>query len=249
MKVIQKIICIFFVCLICLFGIKKYNQKINQNEVYLLGKIMYIEANDSNIQNDEEKENLVNATYKQTGVVSCIDLNNRFISVGHSIGNGNALNGNCYKANGYYINRSSNEKIGTIKTCVDTSKKIGEISENLEIGIVGSVDKNYNLKNNKSIKVASMFQVKKEKAKIYLDLEDFNKKYYDIEIISIDYLESSKNIKFKVIDEDLIKLTGGLVQGMSGTPIIQNDKIIGIFNSISLTNPKVGYGVFIDKFF
>ena len=54
-----------------------------------------------------------------------------------------------------------------------------------------------------------------------------------------------KTFKIRIVDEDLLKETGGIVQGMSGTPIIQNNKIIGAVSHALENNPKIGYGVYI----
>ena len=70
---------------------------------------------------------------------------------------------------------------------------------------------------------------------------------YDIEILKIENQTSPspKTFKIKIVDEDLLRDTGGIVQGMSGTPIIQNGKIIGAVSHALENNPKVGYGVYI----
>ena len=68
---------------------------------------------------------------------------------------------------------------------------------------------------------------------------------YEIEIIQIDTSHSTKNILFKIKDPELLKNTGGVVAGMSGSPIIQNDKIIGAVTHVVVNEPDKGYGIFI----
>ena len=70
-------------------------------------------------------------------------------------------------------------------------------------------------------------------------------KYYDIEITKIDEYAKIKNISFKITDKELLDKTGGVVQGMSGSPIMQNGKIIGAVTHVIIDNPTIGYGLFI----
>jgi len=75
------------------------------------------------------------------------------------------------------------------------------------------------------------------------------REYYDIKITYVDYLaiNSNKGLYIEVTDPDLLELTGGIVQGMSGSPIIQNGKIIGAVTHVLINDPKCGYGIFIEK--
>ena len=68
---------------------------------------------------------------------------------------------------------------------------------------------------------------------------------FDINILSIDSSSQTKNILFEITDQDLLSKTGGVVQGMSGSPIIQNNKIIGAVNYVIVNDTKKGYGIFI----
>ena len=70
---------------------------------------------------------------------------------------------------------------------------------------------------------------------------------YKIEILKVDKKENSlKNILFEIKDEELLEKTGGVVQGMSGSPIIQNGKLVGIVSHVTLENPAVGYAVYAE---
>lgn len=247
MKFLKNFICILFILLTVNVFISSYNKKINSITVKLLGKLVYVEAN-ADIQSNTENDKLLNATYQNTGIVTCIDNDNRFISIGHSIANGKNVSGKCYQTRKYDIEKSEEGNIGNLITNVDVSNQLGSIENNTKIGVTGEVSDRYNF-NGKSIKLGSRFEIKNGKAKLYLDLENVSKKYFDIEITSVNYLSTTKNIGIKVVDEDLINLTGGLVKGMSGTPIIQDGKLIGVFSCILQSDQHKGYGVFIDKFF
>lgn len=70
---------------------------------------------------------------------------------------------------------------------------------------------------------------------------------FDIEITKINDTSDIKNITFKITSDDIINLTGGVIQGMSGSPIVQNDKLVGVLTHVIVDNPYTGYGLFIDK--
>ena len=75
---------------------------------------------------------------------------------------------------------------------------------------------------------------------------NFHKKY-DVQIDEINYLFSTQNIGIKVTSESLIKMSGGIVQGMSGAPLIQNGNLIGAINCVNINDPLDAYAIFIDK--
>ena len=70
---------------------------------------------------------------------------------------------------------------------------------------------------------------------------------YEIDIEIVDCDADDKNIEFHVIDNDLLELTGGVVQGMSGSPIVQDGKIIGAVTHVFVNDPTRGYGIFIEN--
>ena len=70
---------------------------------------------------------------------------------------------------------------------------------------------------------------------------------FNIEITKINETSDIKNITFKINDDRLISLTGGVIQGMSGSPIFQDDKIVGALTHVIVDNPYSGYGIFIQK--
>ena len=91
-------------------------------------------------------------------------------------------------------------------------------------------------------------EIKKGKAQIICELEDGKKEYYDIEIQRI-YTANNKDNKsmlIKITDERLLEKTGGIIQGMSGSPIIQNGKFVGAVTHVLVNDPTTGYGVFAD---
>ena len=91
-------------------------------------------------------------------------------------------------------------------------------------------------------------EVKKGKAQIICEIEKGKKEYFDIEIerIYVNNQKDNKSIQIKITDEKLLEKTGGIIQGMSGSPIIQDGKFVGAVTHVMVNNPKIGYAVFAD---
>ena len=128
-------------------------------------------------------------------------------------------------------------------------EKIGEVYKNTSFGIFGKVSNKNNLKINvEEMEILNRNEIKKGKAQIICEVENGKKEYYDIEIQKI-YTANNKDNKsmlIKITDERLLEKTGGIIQGMSGSPIIQNGKFVGAVTHVLVNEPKVGYGVFAD---
>ena len=73
------------------------------------------------------------------------------------------------------------------------------------------------------------------------------RKEYSINIIELDYNSENKGILFQVTDPELLNLTGGVIQGMSGSPILQNGKVIGAVTHVFVQDSTKGYGIFIEN--
>lgn len=146
--------------------------------------------------------------------------------------------------NNLNIKKSRKGNVG----CINASKNdvIGEFSDNTTFGIKGKIN-DIDLSNHKRYKVAEIDDVKLGKAQIILQNKNNICKKYNIEIINIEKQRTpdSKGIKIKITDPQLLKETGGIVQGMSGTPIVQGDKIVGAVSHALENNPSIGYGVYI----
>lgn len=120
---------------------------------------------------------------------------------------------------------------------------VGRLMENTSCGIYGS----YTSVSDKTKKytVAAAQEVKKGSAQIISTVDGNSPQTYDIEIVKVNYKgDGEKDIVFKVKDDKLIEKTGGIVQGMSGSPIIQNNKLVGAVTHVIVDNPKKGYGIF-----
>lgn len=150
------------------------------------------------------------------------------------------------------LNISKGEKgsPGKIQGTIDNQKTIGDISKNTSFGIYGSVQNvtSLNIDKSKEMDVALRDEIKVGKATILCSLDNKNVEEYEIEIEKI-YTENNynnKSMEIKVTDERLIEKTGGIIQGMSGSPIIQNGKFVGAVTHVLVNNPLEGYAVFGD---
>lgn len=121
----------------------------------------------------------------------------------------------------------------------------GNIVKNTNHGIFGTYEKG--LDNLKLVRVGKPEEVKVGEANIYTVLDGERVEEFKINIESINETSDIKNLTFKITDDNLIKKTGGVVQGMSGSPIMQNGKIIGVVTHVIVDNPYTGYGLFITK--
>ena len=134
-------------------------------------------------------------------------------------------NGYIYDADINYINKSRNGNIGEIHADVNNSI-IGNIQKNENNGIYGKYTSNY--PDLEEIEIATSDEIEEKNAYIRTKIDEEKIKDYEIKILSVNKEEETKNIYFEITDKELLEKTGGIVQGMSGSPIIQNNKIIGI---------------------
>lgn len=142
------------------------------------------------------------------------------------------------------VKRSDYGNPGEKNASIDSDSVLGDIDTNTNKGLFGDfTDK---LNNNKLYKVAQIDEIKQGQAYMLTELEDNKVGKYSIEITGINTHSNVKNITFKVTDEKLLDV-GGIVQGMSGSPIIQGDYIIGAVTHVVLDNPKKGYGILITN--
>ena len=231
----------------------------NQNNDEI--KIKYLRQNKSNVTSLKLSKD--NNTYKTglyvkdsitgVGTLTFIDPETKvFGALGHEIiesTTGNILDingGTIFDSTVTGITKSNDGVPGEKNATFDTSKVDGEVKKNTNKGIFGNYISTINKDN--LYKVASKKQVKKGNAKILTVLDDNNVAEYDINITDIsDNADNIKNIVFEITDDKLINKTNGIVQGMSGSPIIQGEYIIGAVTHVFVDNPLKGYGIFITN--
>lgn len=138
------------------------------------------------------------------------------------------------------------EKIGVF---IDEDKVLGDIKNNTRFGIYGTLNSEMpNEAYPDPIPVASMSQVTEGPAEMLTVLDDQRIERFSIDIQKVNWQESpeGKGMVIKITDPRLLAKTGGIVQGMSGSPIIQNGRLIGAVTHVFVHDPTRGYGVFID---
>ncbi|MBQ3297840.1 MAG: PDZ domain-containing protein [Bacilli bacterium] len=183
------------------------------------------------------------------GTLSYIDPETRiFGSLGHEIIESTSSNkflldrGNIYRAEVKNINKSINGETGSKNASIDKEKILGEINTNEINGVYGKYQKDLN--NYQTMEIAQKEEIKPGEAVIRTVLEGNNTEDFTIKIITIED-NPTKNILFEITDQRLLDKAGGIVQGMSGSPIIQNNKLIGVVNYVIVNDTNKGYGIFI----
>ena len=186
------------------------------------------------------------------GTLTYIDPNTKiFGALGHEItesSTGKILSinkGNIFKSDVTNIKKSSDGVPGEKNATVFFDEITGDISKNTIKGIFGGYTVSYD--SSKLYKVANPDEIKKGNAKILTVLSGTTVNEYDINIIKVNQDISTKNILFEITDEELIKNTNGIIQGMSGSPIIQDNHIVGAVTHVVVDNPHKGYGILITN--
>lgn len=184
------------------------------------------------------------------GTLTYIDPNNKvFGALGHEIIENTTISkfeikdGTIYEANVSGIVKSRNGKAGEKNAIYNKTKIFGEISVNEMAGIFGTYSKD--ISDISTIEVGKIEEIKSGEAIIRTVIDGSKVEDFTINILRIDTNSKNKNILFEVTDKRLIEKTGGIVQGMSGSPIIQNNKIIGAVNYVIVNDTTKGYGIFI----
>lgn len=184
------------------------------------------------------------------GTLTYIDPESKiFGSLGHEIIEANSnqkievKTGTIFNSTITGINKSSNGNPGEKKASFKTKDIYGNITKNTQYGLFG----NYTaaLPNSNVMEVADKEEIKVGKATILTVVNENEVKEYEINITKINEYNKIKNMLFEITDKELLEKTGGVIQGMSGSPIIQNGKIIGAVTHVIVDNVKTGYGIFI----
>ncbi|MEW9080392.1 SpoIVB peptidase S55 domain-containing protein [Terrisporobacter glycolicus] len=186
------------------------------------------------------------------GTLTCYNpITNEFYAIGHGICDMdtekliNIKEGNIYNTSNISIYKNNEKNIGQINAIIDYSNSVGKFSINSNNGIKGNFY-NYNYKFNLPlIEIGKKNDVKTGSAYVLFQSKEGNVESYEIKIEKI--IKEDNNMLIKVVDDKLIDYTGGIVKGMSGAPIIQNNKLIGSLTYVFKHNPKKGYGIFIDE--
>ena len=130
---------------------------------------------------------------------------------------------------------------------VEMQEKLAAIGKNTETGIYGKAAAGVFV--GESYPVATKAEVKKGAAVLLSDLEGKGVQAYAMEIESLEKNggRQHKDMNIRIMDERLLALTGGIVQGMSGSPILQDGKLVGAVTHVTLADPTKGYGIFMEN--
>lgn len=190
------------------------------------------------------------------GTLSFIEPeSNSFAALGHGIkydDNGELLkvkSGEVFSSKVITAKKGKKGEPGELQGLITNQEAFGIIEKNTEAGIYGKILTNTKIENTDTYPIALKQDIKVGKAKIICNIEGEKKEEFSIEIERVNRtnLQSNKNMVIKITDERLLKKTGGIVQGMSGSPIIQEGKIIGAVTHVLVNDPTKGYGIFIEN--
>lgn len=191
------------------------------------------------------------------GTLTYYQEDGNFGALGHAVSDGDTgtrmdlSEGWIYEADIIGIKKGENGTPGELSGMIDYSPDycLGSITENTPLGIRGILQQDsamrvggkvYGVCYKQDIRIGTAYILSEVSGEL---------RSYEIEIESLDFSghEENKGILFRVTDPDLLGLTGGIVQGMSGSPIIQDERIIGAVTHVFVSDASMGYGIFIEK--
>lgn len=180
----------------------------------------------------------------------------KFVALGHGISDndtGELLDiekGEAVNSKVVNITKGKKGFPGEIKGSISKENTIGVVYKNTNFGIFGTLEEEINTldKYREGVEVAPREEIHLGEASLLATLETGIVQEYSIEIIAVDIDNdtNNKSMQVKITDEKLINKTGGIICGMSGSPILQDNKLIGALTNVLVSDPKQGYAVFAD---
>ena len=191
------------------------------------------------------------------GTVTFLNGDSRFGALGHGIHDmdtGKLLaisRGTLYSTSIKDIQKGADGTPGGMEGIIiyNNYNVLGTIEQNTEEGIYGEIGRIDTLFSDQApVETAAKEEIREGAATIRCAVEG-EVKEYDIEITKIDThaKEANKGLEIRVTDQDLLSVTGGIVQGMSGSPILQDGKLVGAVTHVFVSDPARGYGIFIEN--
>lgn len=189
------------------------------------------------------------------GTITCyIPDEDRIILLGHSVSDGGSIiphvnTGSVYLAYFMSVKVGQANNPGEIRACFDYSAPtIANITSNTKSGLNAKTSDNIpKYISLTKTEILDKHEVKTGNATILCDVDGNGPKEYRITIESISLNKTEKNMVIQVLDKELLNITGGIVQGMSGSPIIQDGKLVGAVTHVLVNDPTRGYGIFIEN--
>ena len=197
---------------------------------------------------------LIRDTLTGIGTVTYINKETlRFGSLGHAVATENfselgIADSKVYLCSIVGVNKGARGRAGELRGLFMNDKPLAVADKVCESGLYGKFDANYDFSHMRTVEAAPLSEAKIGKACIYSTVDGIYPQEYEISIVKVDENQKeNKNFVIKITDERLIDETGGIVQGMSGSPIVQNGKLIGAVTHVFLNDPTRGYGIGIEK--
>lgn len=185
-------------------------------------------------------------------------VNNNFASLGHRMSDfetGTAFDvrgGDIYHCNVLGIDKSDGRKVGTYRSSIPhrTQEAQGNLISSNAFGVYGCLHGENTLlgDNEKIFKVTSRHNVRPGAAKLRTSIDGKTIEEFDIEIIKTRYQKTSatKSMIVRIVDPRLLEASGGIIHGMSGSPILQNNKMVGALTHVMVSDVSKGYGIYLD---
>lgn len=184
------------------------------------------------------------------GTITYFTKDGKFASLGHPILNENKSimdikSGKAYLCSIVGIQKGEKGKAGELQGIFIDDRKIGQILKNTQTGIYGKIENTFDYTNLPQMEISS---AKMGKARIFTCIDGETVQEFAISIVKIDNKnKENKNFVIKINDKNLLSVTGGILQGMSGSPIVQDGKIVGAITHVFINDPTRGFGISIDK--
>ena len=227
--------------------------------LHLRRKMEYIDVKIHPAKDEEGKYKLgiwVRDNVQGLGTITFLNANSEFGALGHGIHDVDTSElleiseGTLYETSIQNIKKGQNGSPGGMEGIIvyNHYNVLGSITSNTETGIYGKIDRvDKVFKNQEAYPAASKEEIKTGKAYIRCAVSG-EVKDYEIQITKIDLHpgEVNKGIEIRVTDEELLRITGGIVQGMSGSPIIQDNRLVGVVTHVFVNDPTRGYGIFAE---
>lgn len=192
------------------------------------------------------------------GTMTYIDADGHFGALGHGINDVDTStlmhmeNGTLYQTDIVDIKKGTVGKPGEMTGMIvySNDRILGEITANSARGIFGECnEKALGMVCREPLPIGLKQEIEEGPAQILCTVQDNTARYYDVEItaVHLDHDNVNRGIELTVTDPELLQLTGGIVQGMSGSPIVQNGKFIGAVTHVLVQDSTRGYGIFIEN--
>ena len=154
--------------------------------------------------------------------------------------------GSAFPAGVVSVDRGRAGQPGQLRGCLSGDRLLGTVSRNTEQGVFGTL---HGAVTGEAIPVAAAEEVRTGPATIRSTVDGAGPRDYSVEILKIYPKDRSdgRNLLLRVTDPALLEATGGIVQGMSGSPILQHGKLVGAVTHVLVNQPDTGYGIFIEN--